>query len=132
MSSKFMFVNDNASTNDIAFVVLLAVCIGLIVCWLYPKMDDFYRKEIDHYVNYMTNNDIAHNKLDLNVCSKSCCSGQWPTSIMMPLDPRVKPGFVNTNLNCTGFNSGQHGVGCLCVSQDQFDYVANRGNNIKS
>jgi len=62
-------------------------------------------------------------------CSKSCCSAQWPTPFNLDYDPEIcanKDKYVANNLTCQ--NSWQD-TGCLCLTEQQYDYLADRGGN---
>ena len=64
-------------------------------------------------------------KLDTNACSKECCAhSQW--KVPKEVKPyNVPEGMVGSNLSC---NYGEGG-GCLCVSKNDIQYLANRGGN---
>lgn len=64
-----------------------------------------------------------------NLCSKSCCSEQWPTPFKMKYDPYVcknKSEFVPSNTFC---NNSFQDAGCLCLSKKQSQFLYNRGGN---
>jgi hypothetical protein len=68
--------------------------------------------------------------LTFNMCSKSCCSSQYPPAIDMPVDPLVcnsKQKFVSSNYTC---NNGIQDTGCVCMTEDQAELLARRGYNI--
>ena len=69
--------------------------------------------------------------LNYNMCSKSCCSAQYPPPF--PLDDDVvvaqmkKDGkFVPTSYSC---NNAWQDSGCVCMTPKQHDFLASRGNN---
>jgi hypothetical protein len=82
-----------------------------------------------------TSKDIQSNKVDSQMCSKSCCSPQW--GYEQNNDKRVMPNdlgtkFLATNYMCNGENPGDLGNGCVCVNKDTFGYLGNRaGNNME-
>jgi hypothetical protein len=50
------------------------------------------------------------------ICSKKCCSTQWPTTIDI-IDDKIKYSDIGTkystsNINC---NDGITGAGCICL-----------------
>jgi hypothetical protein len=51
--------------------------------------------------------------MDKIICSKNCCSTQWPTSISTRIkDPKIDMNeYLPTNLNC---NDGINDTGCIC------------------
>lgn len=64
-----------------------------------------------------------------NMCSKSCCSEQWPTPFKQKYDPYVcsnKDEFVGSNIFC---NNSFQDSGCLCLSKKQSKFIYNRGLN---
>jgi hypothetical protein len=81
--------------------------------------------------NYYFLDDGASGEMSIqhNLCSKSCCSEQWPTPFKQKYDPYVcanKDKFVSSNLTCQ--NSFQD-AGCLCLSKKQGQFLYNRGGN---
>jgi hypothetical protein len=67
--------------------------------------------------------------LNFNLCSKSCCSPQWPVGFDMPEDEFIKKSgkqFVPSPYTC---NNGWQDTGCLCLEKDQAQFLDNRGNN---
>ncbi len=68
--------------------------------------------------------------LTFNMCSKSCCSTQYPPPIDVPVDPLVcnsKQKFVSSSYTC---NNGLQDSGCVCMTEDQAELFARRGYNI--
>lgn len=64
-----------------------------------------------------------------NMCSKSCCSEQWPTPFKQKYDPYVcgnKDKFVGSNIMC---NNSFQDSGCLCLTKKQAKFLYNRGYN---
>ena len=81
--------------------------------------------------NYYFLDDGANGEFSIqhNLCSKSCCSEQWPTPFKQKFDPYVcanKDKFVTSNIMCQ--NSFQDS-GCACITQSQADFMYNRGGN---
>ena len=70
------------------------------------------------------NDSIQH-----NLCSKSCCSAQWPTPFKQKFDPYVcgnKDQFVPSQIMC---NNSFQDSGCLCLTKSQAQHIYNRGGN---
>jgi hypothetical protein len=70
------------------------------------------------------NDTVVH-----NLCSKSCCSAQWPTPFKQKYDPYVcanKDQFVPSNIFC---NNTFQDSGCLCLTKPQAQKLYNRGGN---
>jgi hypothetical protein len=68
--------------------------------------------------------------LNYNLCSKSCCSQQYPPPFMTSFDNFVcnsKDKFVPSNYVC---NNGYQDTGCLCITEKQQQFLQNRGGNV--
>lgn len=81
--------------------------------------------------NYYFLDDGANGEMSIqhNLCSKSCCSEQWPTPFKTKYDPYVcenKDKFVPSRIFC---NNTFQDSGCLCLSKDQARHIYNRGGN---
>lgn len=83
--------------------------------------------------NYYFLDDGAGGEMSLhnNLCSKSCCSDQWPTPFKQNTDPFVcknkqDGNFVPSKMYC---NNSFQDSGCLCLTRKQANYLANRGGN---
>lgn len=67
--------------------------------------------------------------LQNNLCSKSCCSAQYPVPFKLNYDDMVcrqNQEFVPNNIMC---NNSWQDSGCLCMTKNQFNNLANRGGN---
>lgn len=67
--------------------------------------------------------------LHFNMCSKACCSEQWPLPFKMPHEERVcnnKDKFVPSPYFC---NNAWQDSGCVCMTKDQSDFIGGRGKN---
>ena len=81
---------------------------------LIDKLDDGYSGEMG---------------LNYNMCSKSCCSPQYPTPFSLESDVMVesmKDKFVPNNYSC---NNAWNNVGCVCMTKTQHKYLSSRGGN---
>lgn len=63
-----------------------------------------------------------------NKCSPDCCSPQWPVPFKTQKLPSDKD-YVLNNYYC---NDGTHNSGCLCMKEDQAQYLRSRGQNTYS
>jgi hypothetical protein len=64
-----------------------------------------------------------------NMCSKSCCSSQWPVPFSLTPDDFVLMSdkeFVASPYTC---NNGWQDAGCLCLTKEQSRFLRHRGNN---
>jgi hypothetical protein len=67
--------------------------------------------------------------LRYSMCSKSCCSNQYPTPFDVPTNEMVcnsDAEFVPNNMTC---NNSMEDSGCLCLTKKQLGFLANRGGN---
>lgn len=113
----------------ISFIVLL-----LFIFIIMPIIKENKLKEnYDDTPQIINNSNSNITKLDKNICSKQCCKFDvWPApfnTVNPNIDPAVLDNFIGTNLNC---NYGPDGGGCLCVTKNDFNYIANHGQNIDS
>lgn len=70
--------------------------------------------------------------LNYNMCSKSCCSPQYPTPFALEEDvmvDKMKDKFVLNNYGC---NNAWNNSGCVCMTKDQHEYLSSRGGNAPS
>jgi len=94
----------------------------LVVPW--AKNQDGYG-EVDILDDGMNGNA----GLNFNMCSKSCCSPQYPPPFPLGSDPLVcnsKDEFVSSSYKC---NNGWQDSGCLCMTKEQALFLNKRGNN---
>lgn len=73
--------------------------------------------------------DLGEMSLEYNLCSKSCCSSQYPNGIDMKPDEFVcgsPDKFVPTTYTC---NNAYEDSGCVCMTQKQMDFLNRRGGN---
>ena len=60
-----------------------------------------------------------------NKCCKSCCKNSWP----LPFDAKdcdtCSKNYIASNYMCQGKN----GSGCVCLTEEEGDYLDRRGNN---
>lgn len=63
-----------------------------------------------------------------NMCSKLCCSAQYPLPFKIDLDKRLcgVKDLVPSNIMC---NNAWQSSGCACVTKDQAEFMQNRGGN---
>jgi hypothetical protein len=67
--------------------------------------------------------------LNYNLCSKSCCSQQWPVPFDLKPDKLVEESgqeFVPSSYTC---NNAWQDSGCLCMTKDQALFLNTRGQN---
>lgn len=81
--------------------------------------------------NYYFLDDGSGGKMSIqhNLCSKSCCSEQYPTPFKLKYDGNVcanKNKYVPSQIMC---NNAYQDSGCLCMTKDQAKFLNNRGGN---
>lgn len=84
----------------------------------YGKIDDDWMENLN-----------GDESLSFNMCSKSCCSPQYPTPFALPEDPLVcnsKDEFVPSSYTC---NNGWQDSGCVCMTKKQSKFLGSRGGN---
>lgn len=67
--------------------------------------------------------------LNYNLCSKSCCSEQWPTPFKLPYDKFIcgnKDKFMPSPYMC---NNAWQDSGCVCLTKKQSNFLTERGTN---
>lgn len=118
----------SGSNNE---VLMYAIVLGAIFfIFILPRIEKKYNQEEDEMkkqvVEKMTSLLKAKKdnilKLDRRKCSRDCClHTQWPAPHM----PEKKSDkYIGSNFMCNG-----NGGGCLCVSKEDTDYLAERGYN---
>ena len=68
--------------------------------------------------------------LTSSLCSKSCCAQQYPLPFDLPDDLLIRNSgvkYVSTNYTC---NNGFQDTGCVCMTEEQLNFLSKRGNNI--
>jgi hypothetical protein len=104
-----MVINDNV--NVICSCILLVI---LYLLYYYYVNTYEYTEEFNNNNYFDLKYDTPMNyNMEKMVCSKSCCSTQWPTSGPTQVnDPKIDMNeYLPTNLNC---NDGIHDTGCIC------------------
>lgn len=72
--------------------------------------------------------DNGRTGLHTNMCSKQCCSAQYPLPFKLKQDKKLcnLKNFVPSNLMC---NNAWQNSGCLCLTKPQANQLYNRGGN---
>ena len=105
------------SNNTVCFIILLVL---LLLLYYYfntyecnqNKYPDKYSEEF--YNTYFDlKNDTPMTNNEQIICSKDCCSTQWPISENIYVkDKKIDMNeYLPTNLNC---NNGINDTGCIC------------------
>jgi hypothetical protein len=116
----------NLNDNYILLIIIGAAILFFV--FVMPMIESRNTKENLSNVNA----DSQIPKIDTNICSKQCCKhAQWPlpNELLSKDIPEEKlANYVGSNFSCN-FGSGS---GCLCLTKDNFDYLAKRGTNAGS
>ncbi len=94
-------------------------------------LSPWYQAYTGNLKNYYLLDDGAGGSagLQFNMCSKACCSEQYPLPFKMPVDSAVcanKDNFVPNNYMC---NNAWEDSGCVCMTKEQADLIGSRGGN---
>lgn len=119
----------------IVLLGLLVVVVCLLIRIIHnKKKQNNCAENFGNYNNFEIVNDktIPVAKIDKNVCSKQCCKFEvWqpPFVIKNPnVDSKFMDKFIGTNLSC---GNGPESGGCVCMTKNDFNYIANRGQSYK-
>jgi hypothetical protein len=115
------------SNNIVCFFILLVV---LLLSYYYfntyecNNTNNNNNYSEDFYNNYFyLKNDTPMSNDEEIVCSKDCCSTQWPISDKIQVkDPKINMDeYLPTNLNCS---NGINDTGCVCKKKKNYlNYV---------
>lgn len=96
--------------------------------WMKTKeIENLNNKRIKNYGIFDEPIYNGYYGLNHNLCSKSCCSMQYPTPFLITTErPKNIEKYVSSNYTCR--NSYQD-TGCLCMTKNQKRILETRGNN---
>ena len=88
-----------------------------------PIFDSYYNTNINNIKEKLENISTGIKKIDTNKCSRNCCKfTQWKLpNELIDLSTNIN-NYIPTNMSCNFGN----GSGCLCVTNDDYNYLANR------
>ena len=92
------------------------------------KYDNPWIEVIEFKVINPSGNDGIYG-LNYAMCSKSCCSPQYPTPFNQDTDvvvDKMKGEFAPNSYKC---NNAWQDSGCLCMTNNQKDFLTSRGGN---
>lgn len=103
---------------NICYFILALVILHLLYN-IFNNCNYNYTEELEEFNNNNNNYfDLKYNtptgyNMDKIICSKKCCSTQWPTPTATHIkDPNIDMNeYLPTNLNC---NDGINDTGCIC------------------
>lgn len=126
--------------NDFYLLITIISCV-FIINYIYPYIITQNKKEefeLDNKINDIVKNVSTYYdnskldnlpRIDKNICSKQCCKFiQWPVPFNTRnpvISDETLNKYIGSNLSC---NLGEGG-GCVCVTKDDYNYLANHGQN---
>ena len=125
--------------DNLKIIIIIIILILIYIFILNPYLEKqninekFQITEEFENLQNIINNPLKVYQVDKNICSKQCCKfEQWPipfNTVNPNIDKKILNNFIGTNLSC---NNGPDGGGCLCMTKDDFNYIANRGQSISN
>lgn len=100
-----------------------------------PKEAEYpWSKNTGNYgeTDMLDDGDNGNMSLQYNLCSKSCCSSQYPPPFSITPDDYVllsNKDYVPSNMTC---NNAWQDSGCLCLTKEQALFLNSRGSNASS
>ena len=107
-----------AKNDNLGPIVIGILIFVFIILPMFNKKDKFSNVKDESEENKLV-------KIDERKCSMDCCKfTQWPVPHMQ----NKENDNIGTNMSCNlGSTSG-----CVCMTNNDFDYLSNRGNNARS
>lgn len=104
------------SKNVCCFLILILIIILYLLFYYcnynYNRSDEEFNK---NYFDLKNDTPLGYN-MEKIICSKKCCSTQWPNDTNNSIDPKIDMNeYLPTNLNC---NDGIHDTGCICKKKN--------------
>jgi len=103
------------SNNTVCFIILLVLLLLLYYYFnTYQCSNNQKNYSEEFYNNFFDfKNDTPMTNNEQIICSKDCCSTQWPISENIYVkDKKIDMNeYLPTNLNC---NNGIYDTGCIC------------------
>lgn len=122
---------NNADIQIMIYAVIIAVVFFLVVM---PFIESAFNKDkttMRENLENILNQSIR--PIDNNKCSRSCCiNSGWPYPpdvLDNDIDPVELKKYVPNNFSCTDGPTNKSG--CLCVTQQDLDYLTNKAGNIR-
>ena len=97
---------------NICYFLILIIILYLLFYYCNNRSDEEFN---NNYFNLKNDTDIGYN-MEKIICSKKCCSTDWPNNTNNSIDPKIDMNkYLPTNLNC---NDGIHDTGCICKKKN--------------
>ena len=112
---------DNAnSCTWICWFVLFAIIILLVVP-RWKRRSERFTKVNQNQAPANQNEGILPEAVRNGICHPKCClQSQWPVSFMDNTDNVDVSKYIKTEYSC---KSCENGVGCLCLSKEDFENI---------
>ena len=114
------------NTGNILFYGVVILLLFLLV--VQPMLNKYLKKE--NFASLDKEEGLV--KLDTLPCSPDCCRPPFNLPEHLKEGKRTD-GVVYNNFTCTGGINNppglREGVGCVCVNQQQIDFLTRRGGN---
>jgi hypothetical protein len=124
----------NFSNENIQIMIYSIIVAAIFFLVVMPYIESSFNKDkntLRENLENILNQSIF--PLDNNKCSRSCCkSNGWPLPkelLENDIDPEELKNYVPNNFSCTDGPSNKSG--CLCVTQQDMDYLTNKAGNIR-
>ena len=99
------------SKNICCFLILIII-LYLLFYYCNNTSDEEFN---NNYFDLKNDTPLQYN-MEKIICSKKCCSTQWPNTTKNSIDPNIDMNkYLPTNLNC---NDGIHDTGCICKKKN--------------
>ena len=127
----------NKNSNNLSLIISIIIIFLFFFIFL-PIFDNIYKiKEQLENINLpnetnllFPDNSTGIPKLDNNKCSKNCCNRltQWkiPSELYESDNKHDYSKYIPSNISCKSNDT----VGCLCVTNDNLNYLQSRGSNL--
>jgi len=120
-----------SSQQAIIWILVGALIMAITLLWSMPLFKKITGNEKFTAIEGEVPMGDHLKSLNNYLCSRDCCSTQYPVGFAHEKDARVDPSIHSTsNFMCSVFEANKgKGAGCMCATKEIKDYHTNRGNN---
>jgi hypothetical protein len=130
MNSNLGKLFNNQDNQIIFFSVIFTLVFFLLFMPYIERCYNDDKKEMRENLENILNKSIY--PIDTNKCSRSCCkSASWPLPeelLENDIQAEELATYVPNNFNC--MNGPNNKSGCLCVTQQDMNYLTNKAGNL--
>jgi hypothetical protein len=120
----------NEDNQIFFFSVIMALIFFLIIMPFLEKCYSNEKRDIRENLENILNKGIY--PIDTNKCSRSCCvNSGWPLPdelLENDIDPEELKTYVPNNFSCS--DGPNNKAGCLCMTQQDLDYLGSKAGNL--